>query len=130
MYIYDATVSFISSNIYSNVASLSVSVLALIVTFHRPLELMVCLLGGMCSAFGGVSWLPALGGQNVRASGPRTPINHVPLPRWTHIVSYCLQGGGVYIRGGTVNFNDVNIYGNQATYVSARIFSRNVPSPR
>ena len=31
-----------------------------------------------------------------------------------------LQGGGVYIRDGTVGFQECNIYGNLALYVSAR----------
>ena len=30
-----------------------------------------------------------------------------------------LQGGGVFIDGGTANFNDCQIYSNKAEYVSA-----------
>ena len=34
---------------------------------------------------------------------------------------FLLQGGGVYIQNGDVSFISCNIYGNTATYVSARL---------
>ena len=37
----------------------------------------------------------------------------------SHESDHMLQAGGVYIIGGTVNFQECNIYGNTAYYVSA-----------
>ena len=39
-----------------------------------------------------------------------------------------LQGGGVYVRMGNVNFNNCQIYNNEADWVSAR-FSAAIPWP-
>ena len=37
-----------------------------------------------------------------------------------HLV-VCVQGGGVYIEGGTTTFTNVNIHDNQADYVCYRL---------
>jgi hypothetical protein len=58
-----------------------------------------------------------------------------PSPRWENCApmgdsrfARCLQGGGVYVNGGTVSIVNSQIYSNRATYVRADI--RNFPSPR
>ena len=60
---------------------------------------------------------------------PATPANF-PSPRWDFHMFFalCLQGGGVYIGGGTVTFSSCTITGNTAFYVRAH--ARNFPSPR
>ena len=57
------------------------------------------------------------------------------MPRWENCApmgdsrfARCLQGGGVYVYGGTVSIVNSQIYSNTATYV--RAVSRNFPSPR
>jgi hypothetical protein len=42
-------------------------------------------------------------------------------------VSHCLQGGGVYVQGGTVTFSSCTISGNQAYYVRAHAQSSHRP---
>ena len=53
-----------------------------------------------------------------------------PSPRWDFhmFCALCLQGGGVYINGGTVSFSSCTINGNTAPYVRAH--AQNFPSPR
>ena len=70
----------------------------------------------------------------VRASALETskvPIapmgNCLALMGDSHFVR-CLQGGGVFVGGGTVTFDSCTITGNTATYVRAH--PQNFPSPR
>jgi hypothetical protein len=52
-----------------------------------------------------------------------------PSPRWeTHVCSaFCLQGGGVYVGGGTVTISSCTISGNTA--IGVRAHAQNFPSP-
>ena len=53
----------------------------------------------------------------------------IALMGFSHILRVCLQGGGVYVGGGTVTFSSCTITGNTATgYVRAHV--RKFPSPR
>ena len=47
---------------------------------------------------------------------------------FSHVLRLCLQGGGVYIGGGTVSFSLCTITGNTAYYVRAHL--QKFPSPR
>ena len=38
---------------------------------------------------------------------------------FSHILRVCLQGGGVFVQGGSVTFDSCTIAGNTATYVRA-----------
>ena len=65
----------------------------------------------------------------------RTHVQKFPSPRWENCApmgdsrfARCLQGGGVYVNGGTVSIVNSEIYSNTNTYV--RTVSRNFPSPR
>ena len=60
---------------------------------------------------------------------PATPANF-PSPRWDiHMFcALCLQGGGVYVRSGSVTFSSCTITGNSAPYVRAH--AHKCPSPR
>jgi hypothetical protein len=46
---------------------------------------------------------------------------------FSHVLRLCLQGGGVFVQGGTVTFLSCTITGNTATWVCAH--ARNFPSP-
>ena len=54
----------------------------------------------------------------------KVPIAPMGDSRFAH----CLQGGGVYVKGGTVSIVNSQIYSNSARDVRARV--RNSPSPR
>ena len=60
---------------------------------------------------------------------PKRP-RKFPSPRWDfhRFLRLCLQGGGVYINGGTVSFSSCTITGNSAGYVRAH--AQKFPSPR
>ena len=47
---------------------------------------------------------------------------------FSHVLRLCLQGGGVFIEGGTVSFSSCTITGNSAPYVRAH--AQKFPSPR
>jgi len=51
-----------------------------------------------------------------------------PSPQWETHVARCLQGGGVYVGGGTVSIVNSQIYSNTAPNVRAHL--QNFPSPR
>ena len=60
----------------------------------------------------------------------RRDLQKFPSPRWDfHMFrALCLQGGGVYIGGGTVSFSSCAITGNTAAFVRAH--AQKFPSPR
>ena len=61
---------------------------------------------------------------------PDMPANF-PSPRWDFhmFCAYaCLQGGGIFVQGGTVTFSSCTITGNTASAVRAHV--QNFPSPR
>ena len=47
---------------------------------------------------------------------------------FSHDLRFCLQGGGVYVQGGSVTFSSCTITGNTAHYVRAH--AQKFPSPR
>ena len=47
---------------------------------------------------------------------------------FSHVLRFCLQGGGVYVQGGTASFSLCTITGNTAYYVRAH--AQKFPSPR
>ena len=64
--------------------------------------------------------------QGVRAAETlKVPI--APMG-FSHVLRLCLQGGGVYINGGTVSFSSCTITGNLAYGVRAH--AQKFPSPR
>ena len=56
------------------------------------------------------------------------PDGKMPCPDGRLTFARCLQGGGVWVGGGTVTFDSCTITGNTATYVRAH--PQNFPSPR
>ena len=54
-------------------------------------------------------------------------IPHRPVGIFTYVSRLCLQGGGVYVQGGTVTLSSCTITGNTAT--SVRAHAQNFPSP-
>ena len=46
---------------------------------------------------------------------------------FSHVLHMCLQGGGVYVRSGTVTITSSSIYGNRASSVRAHVQSSHRP---
>jgi hypothetical protein len=50
------------------------------------------------------------------------------ITRETHVLCFCMQGGGVYVQSGTVAITSCTISGN--TVVNVHALAQNFPSPR
>ena len=59
---------------------------------------------------------------------PQRPAIPIAPMGFSHVLRFCLQGGGVYVQGGTASFSLCTITGNTAYYVRAH--AQKFPSPR
>jgi hypothetical protein len=100
---------------------------------HGKLTIACCLQGGGVLVIGGTVSIVNSQIYSNTAGMVRAHLQKSPSPQWeTHtfcsLFAYCLQGGGVFVWGGTVSIVNSQIYSNTVpNYVRADI--RNFPSP-
>ena len=106
LYINGATVTMTSCSVHSNTASVSARLLNLATTFHRPID------GPSDRLFSdtthSVDRAYVLFAPQTRVCPFNWPIESTPL------VFSCLQGGGLFLAGGTTTLTRTLIYGNAA----------------
>ena len=110
VYVHAGTVSIVNSQIYSNTAAF---VRTHLQKFPSP-RWEILLTYPIDSH---LSQLGSIVGSTREEYAPATPAKpHRPMG-FSHVLDLCLQGGGVYIFGGTVTLSSCTITGNTAPVV-------------